>query len=237
MTHDAPPTRSMAPTPPSAWQHVSDSLLAGLAHALSNRAAAIGALAAFAEAETVPDALGETLGTEAERLEDLVRLLRLLGQDGAEDGEPVQVAALMRDVLALHSHHRDLRGVRFDVEDAGAVHPVRGRRCALVRAVLLLLALAARSGIEAGHRRLAVRWDGDGQWVRLIVAPRPGGEELAPAQRLAGSALQGVTLPDVRQAAVEAGGDAEEGGMPAELEMRFPTLAESRRRDRHLQLV
>jgi hypothetical protein len=213
---------------PAAWQLARDSLLGGLAHALSNRAATLGALAAFVDAGEPPAALGATLGSETARLEELTQLARALAGEAEEAPEAIHVPSLLEGVVSVHRHHRDLRQIRCEIEEGGSVYPVRAGRAPLLRALLLYLAVGACRAAAAGRDRVRLRYEGDQSWVRLrIDAPAA---TAMPGARGAPLALDAITLDHVRALVVPEGGEVEQldGG---DAELRLPTLLELRRRE------
>lgn len=203
----------------AAWPTAADGVLRGLAHELSNRTGTIGAVAEALAAERPDGSLARALGAEAARLEELLRLLRLLPADGDRVAEPARPADVLADALALFALHprgRDTAAVVAPaLEDAP---PVRAHVASLTRALLLLLVAAAgparrpvRLGATADDAWLALRVDAEGA--------AGSDDELA---RAAGEA-RALVAPDGGEVVVPAAGGA--------AELRLPTLAAVRRRE------
>ncbi|MBV9881233.1 MAG: hypothetical protein JO180_12090 [Gemmatirosa sp.] len=133
-----------------------------------------------------PAALVGMLRDEGERLEALLGLLRLLGGESGEPGdpEPVHLPDVVGPIVALHAQHPALRDVPVAVSDAD-VAPVRARRDGLARALLVLLSAAKRGG-EA-----RVAWHADGRTVALRVDGAAGEPHAAAAAAAAAAALLG----------------------------------------------
>ena len=170
------------------WPAVSDSLIGGIAHALSNRIATLAALAELMRLDDDVAANAELLRTEVGRLEALVHALRLLGTEGEAVPEALDLPELLGDAIALHRHHRDLRDVAIIVEDGERPRPVRAARARLAQALLLLLAAAA-STVDDSAIAVHARFGGNGH-ARLTLS-RPGAAEAtrSPALLDAAAAL------------------------------------------------
>lgn len=191
------------------WRLVSDAVLRGLNHELSNRAAALSALARMVEpAEPPGSEVAGLLASETVRLEETLRLYRLLPGGRAREAEPVLVADALADARALHAQHAGLAGVPCAVDgDPGALPPAIAPLEGLVHALTLLLgALALHAGAPgagAGRRAVLTLEAGPGV-VRLTGdgAPATGTHHapLAPAavaaalhRLLRGAGAVGVT--------------------------------------------
>ena len=148
------------PSDDSRWRDLERQLLAGLTHALSNRAASVAAISALAEpGATWTPRLAGMLGAEATNLEALVRGMRLLTTDPALGAEPIELATVVPALVALHGQHPTLRDVECVVERAGPLEQATEPPAAFVRRVLLDLD-AARQHAQPGER-VVVRWGGD----------------------------------------------------------------------------
>ena len=142
-----------------------DGLIAGLAHALSNRISTLSVVAQTLEMEDAdPAQLAEMLGQEVTRLEEILRLMRLVPADGR--AEPLLVPELMSDVASLARHQRDLRGVDVDFDGDRDVLPIYGERSTTILRVLERITDAAR----AGRTRVTVKWSGDAAAVTIDVS-------------------------------------------------------------------
>jgi C4-dicarboxylate-specific signal transduction histidine kinase len=176
------------------WKWVSDQVVAGICHDLNDRLSALSGLLELAELDGAVDPeLGGPLRSELVRVEELVRLLRLLPGGRVEGVEPVRVVELLEVAAALLRRHRGLEDVTVEVE-TGVDAVVRASWGALNRVLLLLLAGAARCARQQGSDRVAVRVDGDADRAAIRVAAVPGGAEgeLWEACRPVAAVVEGV---------------------------------------------
>ena len=155
-----------SPAPADGWRPTGDALLRGLAHELSNRIGTIGAAAEALAASDPASRLAPLLAGEARRLEELLRLLRLLPDDPSLPPEPVRPADLLADAAALFALHARGRDARVAVADAETAPPVRVRVAETVRRLVALLEGAAGS---APAPAIHVRCAGDDDTLRLEV--------------------------------------------------------------------
>jgi signal transduction histidine kinase len=149
------------------WAAEQGALLRGLAHALSNRVGTVVAVAGMlAPGGEAPAALVGMLREEGDRLEALLRLVRLLAESAPDDEppEPIHLPDLVREVVELHAHHPELRDVPVTVTPDPEAPPVRAPLVALRRTLLLALSAAKR---DADAARVA--WTTDGAQVVLTV--------------------------------------------------------------------
>lgn len=195
------------------WSTLTDALLRGVAHALSNRTGALTALRDLgaSEAET-----RELLAGEIERLTQLIRLLRLVPGEPTASPEALDVPATVADAVAVLGLHPQIREVRWTIATAGTPQPVRAERWVLLRSLLLLLAGALADAVSQGARELRVTTTGDEQATALVV----GADQTT---RWREPTAYARTLADRMGAALSWDAGA--------LELRLPTLAEARRRE------
>lgn len=223
---------------------VFQAMLRGLSHTLSNRVAALIALGEAFEPGRPADAeLVAALRQESGRLEELLRLQRLLGgsaHGGAHGGaEPVHLPDLLPDVVALHAQRSASRELPLDVTGDPAALPVRVRPSALVQALLALVTAGAESARGAPGARLTLRYGGDTVMTTVAVEARWTGEHEAPDARMA-SATPTIPVTALARAAEwllsDAGATLTEAQLVGETGVRFelalPTLLEVRRRER-----
>lgn len=197
----------------AAWPAAADGVLRGLAHELSNRTGTIGAVAEALAAERPDSRLAAALGVEAERLQELLRLLRLLPADAERTAEPVRPADVVSDALALFALHPAGRGATVDAAALDDAPPVRVRVPALTRALLVLLTATAGDEGEAVRVHAAA----DDAWLELRVEGEGAVGDADGALEEAG-------------ALVAADGGAATWSDGA-LALRLPTLAAVRRRE------
>lgn len=152
------------------WAEEGDALVRGLAHALSNRVAAL-SLAADDLADESPDVAAEArarLAGEVERLATIDRLLKLVPGDRAARAQALLPGEVLADALALHAHHLELREVTLRGAADASAPPVRVPRALLLRALVLLLSAGRRA---AGGGAVSVTMDGDASALRVVVSP------------------------------------------------------------------
>jgi hypothetical protein len=197
------------------WLALSDDLLAGLVHALNNR---VTALSVCAELASMGDEqmLGDgVLVGEVSRLQRVGALVGLLPAR-SHVPEALEVAPVLQDAIALHSHHPRVRAIECVIEREGATQPVRAPRWALLRLLLFFVDAAKTGAQDARHGAVTVRLSSDEQSVRVRAIAR----EIEGAY-----AAEMATLCD--------GTLAREG---EELVVTLPSLPELRRRERMGQM-
>jgi len=193
------------------WQQLSDELLAGLAHALNNRVAALSVCAELANLGDEQMLRDGVLLTEVSRLSRVGALVGLLPARGHAP-EALQIAPVLEDAIALHSHHPRMRAIACPVEVPDAVQPVRAPRWALLR-LLLFVVHAAKVGAEDARRgTVTLRLSSDEESVRVRVVAGECASVYAAEMAL----LCGGTI-------------VHEG---EELVVSLPSLSELRRRER-----
>lgn len=219
------------------WLGVSDGLLRGINHALSNRVAAVGAVARILErGDTGGEPLMRALLGEVEQMERVIRLLQLLPRE--RDGgapEPVHVPDLLGDVVMLHQLQSALRDVTCEVAAGADTAPVWIEPVLLTHALLMLLNDAARVVQLAGSGRLLVHCDSDAAWTRVTVEAHTA----APVAAGAGAPTDSLATVEPETVAMllrSSGGElvVEErnpAGGTERWQLRLPTLAEVRRRE------
>ena len=165
-------TRSYA----EAWSVVSESLVRGLAHALSNRIATIGTIAELLRVGgDDPHAMSEMLAIETERLEDLLEQMRALSARSAGRMEAMRLSDAVAGAMALHSYHPERRSVAVTVEPGDEWRPVLGDPLLLQRELLILLDAATHAAMSHTLRAVRVRFGLMGKVgvVRMIVGDGP----------------------------------------------------------------
>lgn len=192
----------------AAWLPLSERLLRGFAHELSNRTGTIGGAAEALAAADPEGRWSSVLAVEAGRLDELLRLVRLLAADARREAEPVRPADLAADALALLTLRPDDArelpvALATELDDAP---PVRVQVIAATRALALLLAQESDAGAP-----VSLAWEADATCVTLRVAGTVDGAERARAC----AAAAALVATD--------GGSARATGSGAEL--RLPTLA------------
>jgi hypothetical protein len=175
------------------WAHHVDNVLRGIAHALNNRAAALSAVIELStEPVEDPVVIRGILGTELERVSDLVKVVRTIGapRSGMEAFAAKDAAAEARAVLELHAEQRD-RLVVIDAQDAT---PIRAHRWMFVRA--LIAAAAGLRDAVGDPAPAAVTVATEGDWVVVSAnGSAPAGRASPLAAELA-RAMGGAPLDD-----------------------------------------
>lgn len=208
-----------------------NAILRGMAHALSNRVAALGGINGLAPpGEVWTERLSKALGDEARRLEDLLRLMRLLPDDGRGEPGAIELQPLVPDVIALHAYQSALLQVECAAVHARETMPVFANRPQLVHALLLAIDAAKRHAQATGGR-VSVSYAGDADRVTIRVATEPSAAPVKP-----GAAAPENTAPTataLRAAIASVGGPSSVGiatdGEQLRIELPVPTLAAGRR--------
>jgi nitrogen-specific signal transduction histidine kinase len=184
MTHTASMTeefptgeRGVSRSYDQAWSSVSEALVRGLAHALSNRIATIGTIAELLRVGgDDPAAMSEMLGVETSRLEDLLEQMRALSARQSGRLEAMRLSDAVAGAMAMHSYHPERRSIAMTVEPGDESRPVLGDALRLQRELLLLLDAATHAALSHASRAVRVRFGLQGRVgvVRVLVG---GGAE------------------------------------------------------------
>jgi nitrogen-specific signal transduction histidine kinase len=175
---DTFPTGTLGLTRPyaEAWGLVSETLLRGIAHALSNRIATIGTIAELLRVGgDDPHAMSEMLAIETERLEDLLEQMRALSARSAGRMEAMRLSDAIAGAMALHSYHPERRSVAVTIEPGDESRPVLGDPLLLQRELLILLDAATHAAMSHTSRAVRVRFGLMGKVgvVRMLVGDGP----------------------------------------------------------------
>ncbi len=215
-----------------------DAILRGMAHALSNRVAALGGIGSLADPGQIwTERLSKALQDEGRRLEDILRLMRLLPEDGRGEAGAVELQPLIPDVIALHGYNSALLQVECTAAYDRETMPVFANRPRLVH--LLLLAIdAAKQHAHAHGGKVAVAYSGDTEKVTIRVATEAGGHPAkSPAPATAEMESRVVAVESVLRAAAAHGRTrcdiaVKSAGDQLSIEITIPTLAAGRRGER-----
>jgi hypothetical protein len=226
------PQRLSATGAEPVWLMLSDALIGGIAHALSNRIATLSAMAELSRLDPREN-ITPMLRQETGRLEALVQHMRLLAGGGGRElgAEALQLPGLIAEAVALHGYHRELREVEITVESHPAVLPVNAERARMLHALLLMLTAsssAAREYKKPGAK-LRVSCEGEGSSVLVRIdagdgmsagaLPPLNEDHIAGATALVSQAHGEVVVPAPHERGVLA-------------ELRLPSLLEIRARER-----
>ena len=136
------------------WTETLEGLIAGVSHHIGNRVAVLAGVAEIlGEDESIPPIL-RALVDEVPRLEEGVRLLGLLGRDGWEREEALEVGRIVRDAAALARLHLEVR--RDVVVEIGDVAPVVAVPSVLLRQIVGMMVHACREDANAVVRCVEV---------------------------------------------------------------------------------
>lgn len=216
------------------WLRISEKVLKGLNHQLTNRVASLEAVSSILEdeSEPPPPEMVRALVMEVGRLNHLLRLYRLMPAEPFVTTEAVRVQDLIPQVLELHGHHADLRGISVHIEGSTDTPPVLVRPSALLRCLLVVLESAAGNALRSGSQQpLRLSYIQEGHHVIVTF------EGVAPAGQLLFSG-EGSTVHAVRTALAHAHATLEADQLQNGNEhrvrfvLRLPTLSESRRLER-----
>jgi hypothetical protein len=215
----APLTEPDADLADARWLRVSEQVLRGLNHALSNRIAGVSAVASVLEPDDEP--LVAQLREEIGRMEQLLVLLRLLPRLASAGPEAIRLEDIVPDAVALALHHPEIRDAAIAVPPLQDVPPMRCRPTALLHALVLLLVEGA---LAPGHRALTCPAT-DAAVTILVgdVLPDADGPP-GRAQHPAAVSAQVILAADGALVWDDGGGSA--------FAIRLPTLAALRARSR-----
>jgi hypothetical protein len=214
------------------WLRVSEKVLKGLNHQLTNRVASIEAVTGLIEPGETDEQLLRALAKDVARLNALMRLYRMLPAEPTALPEAVRLQDVLPQVLELHAFHADLHDITCMLTHDPDIEPVFVRPSALLRSLLVLLESAAghilRSRLSSP---ILLRCSSDATSVTMVLeAPSPTTDEF-----FAGS---GGLMNAVSSALAHAGGtvaarrEMRDGTGYLRYELTLPTLTEVRRRER-----
>lgn len=215
------------------WLRVSEKVLKGLNHQLTNRVAGLEAVVTMLGEDAVADPeLVNAMSEEVARLGRLLLLFRAMPAEPFAGSEPVRLQDIIPQVIELHEHHADLRGIEVAVEGDATVPPLLVRPSALLRSLLVVLASGAGNALRSGSGSpIVLAYSGDERVVRIIVdSPQPAGQLLFTGE--------GSIVHAVRSALAHAGASCEativrhDGEERIRYEVVLPTLATVRRMER-----
>ena len=216
------------------WLRVSEKVLKGLNHKLTNRVAAIESVVAVLEPDGSSDPeLVAALASEVAKLHELLTLFRLMPAEPFATAEPVRLQDVIPQMLRLHLHHADLKEIPFDVHEDQSAQPVLVRQSALLRCLLVLLESVAGNALRSqAAAPLRVTYAQRGNYLEITFeGPAPRGQLIFSGD--------GSLIHAARAALAHAHAEVEGLATPgAEFDMvryeiRLPALAEARRLERN----
>jgi hypothetical protein len=237
ITESAPDVQTEGPTPSrfwgDQWLRVSEKVLKGLNHQLTNRIASLEAVVGiFRDGEPFEPEIVTALASEVTRLNHLLQLFRCMPAEPFAGSEPVRLQDIVPQVLELHGHHADLHAIAVEVDADEETHPLLVRPSALLRCLLVVLESGAGNALRSGATHaLKFAYSGDAEWVRLVFeAPQPSGQPIFTG---AGSLVHAVRQALAHAfAEVDATVVSECAGERIRYELRLPTLPAARRLER-----
>ncbi len=165
------------------WPTLADRVIRGLCHDFNGRTNTLSSLLYLLESgrEGDPSAAGlmTTFREEVERLEETVRLLRILPQD-KESVELLAPQELLAPLAALVRVQPDLDQVTVGVDVSADVPATAMNRAVFSRGFLLLLTGAAEQAVREGSNRVGLVSVGSEGCFRIWPA-RERGEENRPS--------------------------------------------------------
>lgn len=213
----------------SVWRDVAENVLHGLNHALSNRLNSLASYAVLLESgEDLDEEQQHTVVSEVERLEHLLKLYRLVPFAGGSATEPVLVADVVPDALALLHHLLDVRDVPVSVHGSTDTSPLLGSSLALTQALLLMLSSVAQlvpEGPSGGG--IVLHYTGDADWIYVATETAVPVDATERREIVDLSALHAL-LPTARIAASAITPEA----AIVRISVRIPTLPATRRKER-----
>lgn len=209
-----------------------------MAHALSNRVAALGGIGSLADPGQIwTERLSKALQDEQRRLDDILRRMRLLPDDGRGEPGAVELPPLLPDVVALHAYNSALLQVECTVVQDGETAPVFANRPRLVHVLLLAIDAAKRHAQPRGGK-VVVACSGDADKVTIRVATEPRAAPATSPVPAAGDITAMVTAAELalRGAAARAGAQCDVAATATDdqlsIEITVLTLAAGRRGER-----
>lgn len=229
--------QSEGPTPARVWGdqwlRVSEKVLKGLNHQLTNRVAALEAVVGMCDDDgTMEPEVMKAMAEEVTRLGHLLILYRCMPAEPFAGAEPVRLQDVIPQLLELHGHHADLRNIEVEVSADPETLPLLVRPSALLRCLLVVLESGAGNSLRSGtFGALTLSYSGDAREVRIVFeSPQPPGQLLFTGEgsivHAARSALAHAN------ATVGAAVIHSETGERIRYELRLPTLTEARRLER-----
>jgi len=156
---------------PGAWATTLEQVLDGVTHQLSNRVALLAGISEIlGRDDTIPPIL-RALADEVPKLEEMIRLLRLLTAPSDEVEEPATVTRLIDDAITLAGLHAATKDVHFAADGDSLAPPVLVFPTRCTHRVLMACVAAASDGGQAleGSATIPVivREDGDDVLIRV----------------------------------------------------------------------
>jgi hypothetical protein len=153
---------------PDDWPALSGELLIGVTHQISNRVATLAGVSDILSGDPSVPPILRALADEVPKLEEALRLLRLLAAPPGEHEEPLEPYRSLADAMALAALHPACRDVHFTLTEGGDVPPIVAPPMALTHALVRVLVAAAETARTDG----ADRASGSGYGEMIVVPVR-----------------------------------------------------------------
>lgn len=137
------------------WESVSEEIIAGIGHDLSDRLSSLYGIVQLGELEqSIEGGVGESIRSELDRVLELIELLRAIPRPRAEGIEPIRLTDLLPTIGALLGRHRGLEGTELRSE--AVTDPlVAGVWTDILRQLLRTVSsVALRAGADGGQRTI-----------------------------------------------------------------------------------
>ncbi len=158
---------------PGEWASVLDQLLLGVTHNISNRVATLAGVSDILSGEAAIPPILRALADEVPRLEEGIRLLRMLAVPEDEGEEALEATRAVDDAISLAEVHPACRNIRFYMENRKDAPPVVARPTVLTHALVTVL-VAAASAVAGPDGAMG----GSGEIAQVPVVFSIGGDDL-----------------------------------------------------------
>ncbi len=138
------------------WPETLDKLLVGVTHHISNRVATLAGVSDILAGDLSVPPILRSLADEVPKLEESIRLLRLLAVPENEAEEALEAHRLVNDAVALARLHPDTTDVDYIVQDGRAAPPVLAHPIALTHRIVIALTVAAADAVAMHGNACAV---------------------------------------------------------------------------------
>jgi signal transduction histidine kinase len=170
-TDDATPTFALPTGEPGrtrtfeeAWSAMRDTLVRGLAHALSNRIATIASVAELLRlGGEESSSLATMLGAESTRLEELLEQMRALAAYSSGRQSAFRLSDAVSAAMALHACHPERHSVKLTVHADDDSRPVLGDSTRLQRLLVILLDAATTAAMARAEKVVRLRYGIEGR--------------------------------------------------------------------------
>ncbi len=138
---------------PAGRPAVLDQVILGVTHQISNRVATLAGVSDILSGDPNVPPILRALADEVPKLEESIRLLRLLAVPDNEAEEAMEIGRAVSDAIALVRLHPSLHDVNYSVASSRDVPPVVAQPITLTHSILAGLATAAadRARVEVGY--------------------------------------------------------------------------------------